>query len=160
MPLLRPSLNIGSAFSSTMNECCRYVYLAALVDGEGSISTQFLGSRRRPTVAIYNTQVELLNKAKELFGGGCVTTMGRTPQKRQRYAFKTYRREDVLRCLNGILPYLIVKRRQAELALEYYRIDVIINPDLGGSRNHRNRNSDQEERLLNEIRSLNLRKGR
>lgn len=102
-------------------------YLAGLVDGEGTISLRTVRhpERRRkivinPYVAIYNCVPEVLywiHKTTEL---GHIRQ--RCPTKHQRkpvYEWITRSLVDCARISRTVLPYLIIKRRQAELLLEF-----------------------------------------
>lgn len=98
-------------------------YIAASVDGEGSISCKLRRDRRRPwlfdiRLTITNTDKTWLLWHKERIGGS-VNKTGRK-QKGSKQGWKLQvdgiQTKKVIRKL---LPYLIIKKPQALLALEY-----------------------------------------
>lgn len=93
-------------------------YLAALIDGEGSICVES-DKRRvtcRPRVTIANNCEELLRFAQKLINGSYVYHIFST-EKGNLYQLNLCRSKCVMELLEEILPYLIVKRRKAEEAL-------------------------------------------
>lgn len=105
-------------------------WLAALVDGEGCIA---VWKQRRAggqqvkyngVIVISNTCIDLLIKARELTRSG-VLYLHRPGTKHRRtwhkplYTLRINNRA-VPAVLRAILPYLIAKRRQAELVLRFY----------------------------------------
>jgi hypothetical protein len=99
-------------------------YLAGFVDGEGYIGLPAnLRLNRnpfyRPTLTIYNTHRGVLLQIKEFIGFGRVYTgTSRGPHCQPTYLFKADGRR-IAPILEQLLPFLIVKRKQAELVLEY-----------------------------------------
>lgn len=95
-------------------------YIAALLDGEGTISIQSQGGRTaRPIVAICNNNLECLLMVKELFGGEIYPKGIQARNKR----WKVNSLNDVIKFLEEVLPFVLIKRRQAELALELAHLD-------------------------------------
>ena len=96
-------------------------YLAGIVDGEGSI---YIRSQRDrwllgyPVLNISNTNPRLMEWIKSRFGGSLAAIKPSASTFRKRVllhlSWTGKRMEPVL---EGILPYLIIKRDQAELAL-------------------------------------------
>ena len=83
-------------------------WLACAIDGEGSIT---YGHRQRWIlfkVQVANTKIEFLEFAKQITGCG------------QIYGYKwvVYRLADIEAILKQVLPFLIIKRHQAELVLK------------------------------------------
>lgn len=92
--------------------------MAGIVDGEGSI----ILSRRRKVVillvVISNTKRELLDWIAEKTGIGAVNNQYPTTEFRcASYAWRA-NAEAALTLLTHIKPYLVIKQRQAELAID------------------------------------------
>lgn len=101
-------------------------YLAALIDGEGSISlrqkkTKDGGDSLVPGIVIANTSRELLEWVERNFGG---TIYPRTKKKKEggqykdQFIWETSRARNLYLLLNELLPFLIVKKQKAMGALE------------------------------------------
>jgi DNA-binding CsgD family transcriptional regulator len=103
-------------------------YVAGLLDGEGVVS--IVSTRRKdrkngmwkPIVDITNTCKEALEFIIKQIGGfrfstkkGVMTPHSRKPV----YRIMLVRHKDVLEFLEMVMPYLIIKRRQAELVVEF-----------------------------------------
>jgi len=99
-------------------------YFAGLFDGEGSVSVakRWIGRYRRGyglvlTIRIASTQHTILREAQQLFGG-TVYRYWRPSPWRPLYNWQLYgRRAQVV--LSSLLPYLRLKRLQAELAMQF-----------------------------------------
>jgi hypothetical protein len=98
-------------------------YVAGLIDADGSIRFKTDHSTkvkvRRPFVSVYNTNTELVAWLMATFGHGCVAkgNMGRE----QVFSWTIQGARDVYALLTAIRPWLIVKRGDADAALEYLR---------------------------------------
>jgi len=103
-----------------MLESEKSAWLAALIDGEGCISlyVKYLGSTLvlAPMLTVVNKNIEILKRAKEYVGAGHIGSP--ETQKCARYVadFKV-----AINLIRRVLPYLVVKRPQAELVLEWYQ---------------------------------------
>jgi hypothetical protein len=69
---------------------------------------------------ITNTDKPLVDMIHALLGGGVSSYDCRPPAKHV-YTWRASKREDIIYVLTGLLPYLIVKKQRALLALEYYK---------------------------------------
>lgn len=110
-----------------MTEEERMAYLAGIIDGEGTIAIdkkKHKGGRNGQKYYGYeivfsapNTSYELISWLKKNFGGNITTYKpeGRRPYWRWQLANK----QKIKELLKGMRPYLIVKGKQADLALEY-----------------------------------------
>ena len=99
-------------------------YLAGFLDGEGSIGTTHSGKSRLVTgrVTIANTNHELLHLLKAQFGGSVsVRKAGSKPGWRP-FGSVTWTGRKAQYILERVLPYLILKREQAELCLQLIRM--------------------------------------
>lgn len=91
-------------------------YLAGLIDGEGHISTY----KRwiEPVVGIANCNKKLMEQVRQLVAGRIIKTVPRKKKWKTMYQVRVVRIRDIKALLEQVLPFLIVKKRQAELMLE------------------------------------------
>lgn len=107
-------------------------YLAGIVDGEGSISILchhharkfYVGGERMlkaftETVQISNTSEELIEWLLNNIGGKAIPVWTR-PDRLQSYRWYVNGR-NVPPFLTAVLPYLVVKRAQAQLVLAFHK---------------------------------------
>ena len=96
--------------------------LAGFIDGEGYVGLPANLTRNnfhRPTITIYNTHRGVLLQIREFVGFGQVyTNKRRGPNCQPSHFFRAEGRR-IAPLLEQLLPFLIVKREQAELVLEY-----------------------------------------
>jgi hypothetical protein len=116
-------------------------YVAGLFDGEGCISTSrtFVKGkyekypRVRMQISIANTHMGIMNLLTEWFGGGCTDKNGRNVRKAQGlkpcYSWRISGRENMTKFLNYIKDYVIIKKKQLELALVF--CDTIREENIG-----------------------------
>jgi len=102
-----------------------WIYLAGIIDGEGSIGIEHLApdnkSRKKDyyvcRLTVVNTSFELMNELKCVFGGQFDKRKDIEGRK------KCYRwhifGKDLEETLRIIKPYLLIKRKQADVVLEY-----------------------------------------
>lgn len=94
-------------------------YLAALVDGEGTICASESRGKIRPNVSVYNTSFKLVEWCQRVTGIGSCEPVERGDRPRHKRQYQWRLRQDEMRAfLPVILPYLKIKARQAELLLE------------------------------------------
>ena len=99
----------------------KWPYLAALLDGEGTICLH----ERAPDgqsafflqVVIYNSSMNLMRWLVSNFGGKFYTRTKQETAKKIQYAWHPSGKKNRELLLLGVLPYLVVKREQAKLAL-------------------------------------------
>jgi hypothetical protein len=95
-------------------------YLAAIIDGEGTIAITASGGCYLGYIAIYNTVHSLLQGLKDQFGGGAITqTHPDTKNWAAGYALE-WGHYDAVRLIRLILPFLRIKKCQAELILKLH----------------------------------------
>ena len=104
-------------------------YLAGLLDGDGYVG--IVNNKRKdrsptPRIAIYNTSLSLMKWLIINFGGQYRLRKDQTNakvdkyiRKRPQYKWEIERVLDILRILNAITPYLIVKNSEAKEVLMY-----------------------------------------
>jgi hypothetical protein len=100
-------------------------YLAGVIDGEGCIAirrTKKTGSMRSTryaaVITVGNTSRGLIQMLRTAFSAGCVTYRYPTKTKRGAYLWNVQSQtaRDVLR---AVYPYLVVKREQATVLMEF-----------------------------------------
>lgn len=117
----------------------KWAYVAGILDGEGSISisaTTLHTSSGNPykgydlKVMISNTDMGLMEWLKETFGGNYREGKQNSAIKQNKICYRwtlgSYKLME--KFLLGVLPYMLMKREQANLALQYIRMDGIKNP--------------------------------
>jgi hypothetical protein len=132
-------------------------WLAALVDGEGSITISRLAYQKRGYVCqsfqakiqVVNTCKPLLDEAKRIAGVGTLSLSSRATLIRRPVWRWTASNRCAMAVLRAILPRLIAKRRQAQCALA---LQALQRP---GRCRYRTRLTSQKERLMLQMRELN-----
>jgi hypothetical protein len=130
-------------------------YVAGVLDCDGSIWISFEAHKQKPPryalrIAVSNTRPALLTWFADQFGGtpGSYKSKHRNHKTEYRWGCTGVRAAEVIRCC---LPYLVIKRGQALLALEYASTMGAGNPTLPASY-HRMR-----QRIYTEMIKLNKR---
>jgi hypothetical protein len=113
-------------------------YLAAILGGEGHLSLRFSGSGTVcARVTVSNNSLELHNWLHTRFGKPVFCFVNR---KRSKCMNSMWNKQSVIKeMLKAALPHLVIKRRQAEIILEF----------LSGCEGVYRSNSLGEDRLLN-----------
>jgi len=97
-------------------------YVAGFLDGEGTIRinksyTKARGVRYELQVCAVNTDPRPLIYLQKKYGGG-VYTRKLVPRYKNAYCW-TLGQHAALKVLEEVLPYLVIKKERAELALEF-----------------------------------------
>jgi hypothetical protein len=130
--------------------------LAMCIDCEGCITIGFNRWKGTPNSnGIYNMEISVINTDRRLmdwlvsnFGGRYTSSEHKDhPEWKIRYQWRVTGRNNREKVLLGIIPYLILKREQAKLALEFIRIPKY------------ERNVEQRKELMLACKQLNT-KGR
>jgi hypothetical protein len=102
------------------------IYLAGIIDGEGTITIGRQKQYKRETyvfrtwIFVANTFKPLVELLKQRHGGNwALGGKPRTKRYKQGYVWHMLDRETIAPLLRSIMPYLVVKRRQAELVLRF-----------------------------------------
>jgi hypothetical protein len=103
-------------------------YIACAIDGEGSISITssknirgMLGVSAFPWVTIANTNMIFLTYISRITGIGIINPQPRqNPKHKLGFVWKP-RKHEMQEFLETIQPYLIIKRDQCEIVLEFLR---------------------------------------
>jgi len=118
-----PLRNYAPADYSTLS-VGDWAYLAGLIDGEGSIYTRKRhGSRSGGGVClnIASTHLPILEEFGEKLGGSLYLGVPTHLSKRRHFQLKFLKGNRQLAILEGIYPYLRIKRWQAATAILYLR---------------------------------------
>ncbi len=101
-------------------------YAAGIIDGEGTISlvksackTCKSEFRYRITLTMSNTSLKLVKRFQSWFGGAFYIIPKREQDRQQQYKWQLNAIFEQIAFLKLIKPYLFVKQKQAELALEF-----------------------------------------
>jgi len=111
-------------------------YAAGLVDADGSV---IIAKVRLPTpssrtpdyrlsVQVTNTYLPVLDMMVEEYGGSVShkpLTVGSFLTRRQHYNWAVGSHK-AAECLQRLLPYMVVKKEQAELALEFWEQRIVV----------------------------------
>lgn len=106
-------------------------YIAGIIDGEGNIAlskkSNGVGNKRgvafRPYVNVANTNLELIEWLSKTTGLGSTVVIKRTHENRKTAYRWCLWSQQARQVIMAVFPYLIVKRRQAKLLLEFFEID-------------------------------------
>jgi hypothetical protein len=105
------------------NEDLRRAYLAGIIDGEGTLTITRHIRKDRPgytrfnlRLAVYNTNLGLLSELKEWFGG-TIMIAERIGENWKPVGQLAWSEEQLVVLLPKIIPYLLIKREQAEILL-------------------------------------------
>ena len=125
-----------------MNETRKenWAYLAGLLDGEGCFTITGFWKKRLPapktpegalhyfkmglTIILYNTDVRVMKWLVQHFGGTYyVHHPSKQPNHKTGYSWHPKGAKNKELMILATLPYLIIKREQAQISLEYLRMD-------------------------------------
>lgn len=113
--------------------------LATMVDAEGNISIRKSKTKWNPIYTPYvklgNSDINWLDAWAWRLSRGKLMSNGRVPVGcKPMFKVEIIRRADVVYILKHILPFLVCKRQQAELALEFLEKRVIYRLEDGASK--------------------------
>lgn len=129
-------------------------YLAGLIDGEGSIHFALnTGETIIPKISISNSNTEVLEWCRNKIGRGYISTL--SPHSfegsfhRQTHQFIIQAKPTILPVLEAIFPFLIIKKKQAKLVLEWCK------SRLSRENYHRSTYTKREVEIIKEVKRLN-----
>lgn len=98
-------------------------YLAGIIDGEGCISIRKWQQRNKYwiyslTLDVGNTNRILTDWLSDNFGGTVILFHSKNPRHNDRYCWRLSQGKAGI-IIKKVLPYLLIKKEQAVLALEY-----------------------------------------
>ena len=96
------------------------IYLAGIVDGEGCVSVSYKTKARheRIRLTVSNTDRNLIDWLTSRVGG-CVSKNQGRGNRKPAYHWEVYT-DNAFKLLTELLPYLKLKKRQAELCLQFH----------------------------------------
>jgi len=148
---LKMELALTSRLEKTITPNEVYAYLGGIIDGEGSVELSF--KRKEcvlvPRIEISSTSTTLLEWcASVLETKYREDKWGRKVQWKRKYRIVISKQEKIAKALIKVLPYLKIKRRQAELLIKF-----CLNRLLSG----RTPYTEEDYQLFNRIKELNMR---
>jgi len=100
----------------------KIIYLAGIIDGEGSISILKQKNRKNCSyslfLAVNNTDKRLVDWLKENFNGNYCVAEEKDNQSRM-YNWRLYKQNDIINLLKRIKPYSVIKQEQIDLAIRF-----------------------------------------
>lgn len=127
----------------------QWAYIAGFWDADGIISVSFNhseGGRPRPNLAAFNSHAGVIAQLHTWLGGK-IATRSRPNTNYPSHTLNICGQARMIAVLRGILPYLIVKKQQAELLLQLL--------ESKHQRYRRDEYNEQEWVLIHRIRALN-----
>lgn len=125
-------------------------YLAGIIDGEGCIG---VAKRRYVRLRVSNTNFDLIQWLYQKFGGSIWNVKVKGNRRAQKcWTLKAKKATDLLEC---VLPYLIIKEEQAQLALHWQK--GISWPYKGGNQPLSDVEKERRSTLVQKMKVLNKR---
>lgn len=103
-------------------------YIAGFFDGEGCIRATVAKDGKNASglhVFITNTYFPILSMFEQKFGGTTSLRNNSNPKHKATYQWRMSSRKEIKNFLEQVEPYLIEKREQALLALEYCALPIL-----------------------------------
>jgi hypothetical protein len=125
-------------------------YIAGIIDGEGSLGIAKHSTRLTPYLEICNTKADFISWLRDKMGLGYITQY--IPKKasyNNSYLFSLIRAEEIIQVLDAVEPYLVIKKKHAELLKEFCQL-----------RTHRKKTepyTEREHQIYVELKNLNRR---
>jgi len=114
-----------------MSDKKRTIYFAGVFDGEGTCS---IGAGQKETCINYNAVMSVTNTDKRLidwiqqtFGGWVTLAKRQVGNQKEAWMWRTTKKDHIEKLLLQILPYLIIKREQAKVLLNFVRLPRHLN---------------------------------
>lgn len=104
----------------------KIIYLAGIIDGEGSVQIEIQGINHSRKINYYSIRLLVINTSRELMDwlytnfGGKVTARKLIANRRQCYKWNICS-FNASQILEHCLPYMIIKRHNAELLIEFMK---------------------------------------
>jgi hypothetical protein len=93
-------------------------YLAGIIDGEGTISISKKEGKLYAYIRVYNNSRPLLERLQKRFGGGSITESREATEKHAASFTLEWSHDKAIEIGRLVLPFLILKKPQAETILE------------------------------------------
>lgn len=145
---------VGSGVTPTASDCA---YAAGFIDGEGNIcivknnngTIGCVGPTFNMRIMANNDEIEPLVWLRERWGGSIRARKPR-PNGKVHHSWYCFSRQAVV-CLTDLLPYLIIKKQRAVLALKFQR-SIHLPPD---GKRHPTEYREMLNAMRNEMLALN-----
>ena len=154
-----PKWFIGpNVFSDKVMTPTEASYLAAFIDGEGTISLYKTrrkenrsGYRLQPNLSVANTDLPALEAIQAMCGNGRIvqTTNPSKPHHKPGYILKMSPNQ-IRHVLPQVRPYLLIKGKQADYVLEFLSLNV-------GGRHLTDASQERADGIRDAVRGLNAR---
>jgi hypothetical protein len=105
-----------------------YEYLAGLIDGDGCIHFDLTKGNLYVVIKINMTHFGVIDALHKQFGGAFYTRAA-TNKNRASFVWGV-KNNPAIPILVSIYPYLIVKKEQAKLAIQFYSLNEAANPEI------------------------------
>lgn len=128
------------------------IWLAGLTDGEGYLGICWNKRKGKqigeycliPTYRIKITEKKAIEEIDRMYSGNIYFQEMENNEYKNQWSYELHSKEDVLNLMEKIEPYLRVKKRQAELLIEFCR-----------NRKQHTKYTDRELEIYEELRKLN-----
>ena len=125
--IIGPNLRSDKVMSPT-----EAAYFAGFVDGEGTIGVYRAlrkenrsGYRYQPTLSVANTNYPALETLQRMCGNGRISQTNKLHNEHHKMGFRLQFSSDQIRLiLPQLVPYLVIKKSQAEYVLEFLAFRV------------------------------------
>lgn len=160
-------------FKDNQREDTKLAYIAGLIDGEGSIRIQKQkykdwNDKYTPQISFTNTNLEAIKLVQKFFQTSSCSmhTPGRKGYKGNKICYRTTKagKDNVLKLVQKLLPYLVIKKQQAKLVIEYAKTFKsakglgtrhLNGQFVRGGRIRSEKESKRREKIYQEFRQLN-----
>lgn len=97
-------------------------YIAGLIDGDGCIHLDNSNDKLYVAIQVSMTCKEIIDLLYVQFGGGFCEIQPKKDNSKVAYQWKV-RSDAAIHLLVDIFPYLVVKKEQAKLAMQFYSLN-------------------------------------
>jgi hypothetical protein len=159
-------------YKDNQREATTLAYIAGLIDGEGSIrmvksyDKAEWSPKYTPHISFTNTNRESVELVSEFIGNDNIFThdSGKYGYKGRKICFRVQKsgKEAVANILRKLLPYLLIKKRNAELLIEYaekFEISAgagrgVKNGQFTGGRIRTDKENQRREKIYQELKAI------
>jgi hypothetical protein len=129
-------------------------YVAGIIDGEGCIRLKTIQGQPVPVLSVTNTDLRLIIRLQEWFGGYVWTQKQSIGNGKIRYSWQVAARKATA-VLVATLPYLLLKVEQAEIVLAVQAMKRKMGPDRGRGHHIAPAEAEARAQAVARIRVLN-----
>lgn len=117
-------------------------YIAGFFDGEGCIYCAYVGGRTHYKVSVFQKHLPFIESLHKYIGFGKVRKVNAA------WALSIENKQDIIRFLVPLVPYLILRKTEAELMIQICSVDR-----LKGCKAGNDPNLEEHEKLYQELRT-------